>query len=94
VEVELVHEILEFDFPPLDFLEAIAIKLLGLIVGADKLDARWNSEDLLLGFVLGPDNLEDGVEGDHEPPLADLALDGVVEDSFGREDEDHGGSAI
>lgn len=94
VEVELIHNVLELHLPLLNFLGVIAVKLLGVVIGADELDAGGRSEDLLLGFVLGPEDLEDGVEADHESALVGLGLDGVVEDCFWGEDEDDGGCVV
>jgi hypothetical protein len=64
------------------------VELHGLIIGADETDAGGGAEEFFFGLVLGPDDLEDGVEGDHEAALAGLAVHGMIEHRFGSEDED------
>lgn len=94
MEIELIHDILELYLPFLQILGIITIDLLQLEVGADKLNACGRSKDLLLWLVLGPDDLEDGVEGDHESSLAGLAVHRMVEDCLWSEDENNRMRAI
>lgn len=94
MEVELIHNVLELHLPLLNFLRVIAVKLLRVIIGADELYAGGRSEDLLLWFVLGPEDLEDSVEADHESAFAGLGLEGVVEDCFWGQHQDNGGGVV
>jgi hypothetical protein len=65
------------------------VELHGLEVGTYETDAGGNTKDLLLRLVLGSNDLEDGVEGNHKTAFGGLAIYGMVEDSFGGEDKHH-----
>ena len=83
MEVELVHKVFELTLPLLDVLGVIAVELHWLVVGTDEADTRGGAKEFFLGFVLGPDDLEDGVKSDHEAAFCGLVVDGMVEGSFG-----------
>jgi len=67
---------------------------LGVEVGADKFYACWNSEDLLLCFVLRPQDLEDGVEIYHKSLFVGFVLPLMIKDSFGGEHKRDGRSVV
>lgn len=86
MKIELIHKILELNFPFLNLLGILTIKLLRLVIGADEFDACWCAKYLLLRFVLGPDDLKNSIEGDHESPLVGFVINRMIEHSFWRED--------
>ena len=67
---------------------------MGLAIGGDEFESEWCPQALFLGFVLGPQDLEDGVEADHEAPLELAILGSGVEDGLGGENQGDLGGVV
>lgn len=80
MKIVLIHEVFTLRLPLVELFGVVAVKLLRLVVGADKLKSIRHSQSFFLGLVLRPEHLEDGVEGDHEPFLGLLVLRSGEED--------------
>lgn len=94
MKIKLIHEIFELNFPLLDLLGILAIKLLGFVIGANKLDASRCSKYFFFRLILGTDDLEYRIKGNHEALLAGFVINGMMQDSFGSEDQHYWGSVV
>jgi len=94
VEVELVHELLEFLLPLLDLFGRVPVKLLRVEVRTYKFYPCRSAEYLFFGFVLGPQDLENGIESNHEALLGEFAFRLTIKYGLVSEHKRYGGSVV
>ena len=94
MEIELIDEFTEFDFPFFEILDIIGVKLFGLGLGRHELEPVRSSKNFLLSFGFGPENLEDGIKSEKEAFTSLTVFRVMVEETFGSEYKDDGVSII
>jgi hypothetical protein len=92
MKIVLIHDVLTLRLPLIKIFDVVAVKLLRLEIGADKLKSVGDSQAFILGLVLGTEHLEDGVKADHESLFGLFVLGSGEEDGLVGEDQgDRGG---
>ena len=88
MEIELIHEFTEFDFPFFEILDVVTVKLFGFKLWTHKLDTVRGSKDFFLSFGFRPEYLENGVKGDNKAFTGLTVFGMMVEETFRSEYED------